>query len=152
MNSITALSTRKNNLSAQFFRYFLVGGVAFIVDFSLLYLLTEFGRLHYLFSASIAFVAGIVVNYALSVTWVFDHRSIDNRMHEFAIFAVIGILGLAFNAALMWFFTEQVGLHYLLSKIVAAALILLFNFGARKALLFSAGAGDKKSTIGPSNV
>lgn len=152
MNPITALAPKKSNLSAQFFRYFVVGGVAFTVDFALLYLLTEFGHIHYLFSASVAFMAGIAVNYTLSVTWVFDHRSVNNRIHEFTIFAVIGILGLTFNAALMWFFTELVGFHYLGSKIIAAALILLFNFGARKTLLFSAGAGDKKSTLKQSNV
>ncbi len=151
MNPIAAFSPPKSNLSAQFFRYFVVGGVAFVVDFSLLYLFTEFARLYYLFSASIAFMAGIAVNYTLSVSWVFDHRSVDNRIHEFAIFAVIGILGLAFNAALMWFFTEQVGFHYLGSKMVAAALILLFNFSARKALLFSAGSGDKKPALKQSN-
>jgi len=143
MNPITALTAKKNSLPAQFLRYFIVGGVAFIVDFALLYLLTEFARLHYLFSASIAFMAGIAVNYTLSVTWVFNHRSIDNRMHEFAIFVVIGILGLAFNAALMWFFTELAGLYYLGSKLIASALIFLFNFGARKALIFSYRSGNK---------
>lgn len=140
MNSARSLTIKSNTLQAQFLRYFVVGGGAFIVDFTALYLLTEFGRLHYLLSASLAFMAGTAVNYALSVTWVFDHRSFENRVHEFAIFSVIGIFGLLFNAALMWFFTEQVGFHYLGSKIFAAASILLFNFGARKALLFSARA------------
>lgn len=151
MSSVRSLTLKTDSLSAQFFRYFLVGGGAFVVDFLLLFLLTEFGHIHYLLSASLAFLAGTAVNYSLSVSWVFNHRSIDNRMHEFAIFAVIGMFGLVFNAALMWFFTELAGLHYLGSKMVAAALILLFNFGARKALLFSAGAGDKKSTLKQSN-
>jgi putative flippase GtrA len=151
MNPIAAFSPKKSNLSAQFFRYFIVGGVAFVVDFALLYLLTEFARLYYLFSASVAFMAGIAVNYVLSVSWVFDHRCIDNRMHEFALFAAIGVLGLTFNAALIWLFTEQVGFHYLISKMVAAALIFLFNFGVRKALLFSAGGGNKKAILKQSN-
>lgn len=140
------MTAKTSSFSAQFFRYFVGGGVAFVVDFALLYLLTEFGHIHYLFSASIAFMAGIAVNYALSVSWVFNHRSVDNRMHEFAIFAAIGILGLAFNAALMWFFTELVRFHYMESKMVAAALIFLFNFSTRKALLFST-VGDKKATL-----
>lgn len=152
MRLITSLSVKTDSLPGQFLRYFLVGSVAFLVDFALLFLFTEFGHIHYLLSASVAFMAGIAVNYALSVSWVFDHRSVNNRIHEFAIFAVIGILGLAFNAALIWSFTELVGFHYLGSKMVAAALIFLFNFGARKVLLFSAGAGNKKSTIKQSNV
>ncbi|MBZ0094686.1 MAG: GtrA family protein [Sulfuricella sp.] len=144
MRLIASLSAKADRLTGQFFRYFLVGGVAFIVDFTLLFLLTEFGHIHYLLSASVAFMAGIAVNYALSISWVFDHRSVDNRMHEFAIFAIIGILGLAFNAALMWLFTELVGFHYLGSKMVAAVLILLFNFGARKVLLFSGSRPPKR--------
>lgn len=151
MNSTRFLTLKTDRLQVQFFRYFLVGGGAFVVDFLLLFLLTEFGHIHYLLSASVAFLAGTAVNYSLSVSWVFNHRSVDNRMHEFVIFSVIGMLGLVFNAALLWLFTELAGLHYLVSKMIAAALILLFNFGARKALLFSAGAGEKKSTLKQSN-
>ena len=143
MNLGTALTAKTNSLPAQFLRYFMVGGVAFVADFAALFLLTEFGHLHYLVSASIAFIAGIAVNYTLSVTWVFDHRSLDNKIHEFAIFAVIGIIGLALNTTLMWFFTELLGLHYLQSKGVAAVTIFMFNFGARKALLFS-GRGNQR--------
>lgn len=135
---LSAFFTAKtNNLSSQFFRYFLVGGLAFIVDFTLLFLLTEFGHLYYLLSASIAFVAGVTVNYALSISWVFSYRSVENRMQEFAMFTIIGIIGLVMNDALMWVFTELLGLHYLGSKAVAAALIFVFNFAARRVLLFS---------------
>src|SRR3989338_3757285 len=144
MSLIASLSAKADSLTGQFFRYFIVGGVAFIVDFTLLFLLTEFGHIHYLLSASVAFMAGIAVNYVLSVSWVFDHRSLNNKVHEFAIFAVVGILGLAFNAALMWLFTELVGFHYLGSKMVAAVLIFLFNFGARKVLLFSGRRPPKR--------
>jgi putative flippase GtrA len=147
MSIITALLAKSNSLTGQFFRYFLVGGVAFLADFALLFLLTEFGHIHYMLSASIAFMAGIAVNYALSVSWVFSHRSLDNKFHEFAIFSIIGILGLVFNEALIWFFTERVGFHYLGSKIVAATFILLYNFGARKVLLFSTVTGNEKSGL-----
>lgn len=145
MRLIVSFLTKPDSLRGQFFRYFLVGGAAFMADLTLLFVLTEFGHIHYLLSASAAFMAGIAVNYVLSVSWVFNLRSVDNRMHEFTIFAVIGILGLAFNAALMWLFTELVGFHYLGSKMVAAALIFLFNFGARKVLLFSGKRPPKQA-------
>lgn len=145
MSLIASFSAKDGSLTGQFLRYFLVGGAAFMVDFTLLFVLTEFGQIHYLLSASAAFMAGVTVNYALSVSWVFSNRSIDNRMHEFAIFAVIGILGLVFNAALIWLFTELIGFHYLGSKMVAAALIFLFNFGARKVLLFSGKRPPKQA-------
>lgn len=132
-----ALTAKTSSLHTQFLRYFMVGGVAFTADFAALFVLTEFGCLHYLASATIAFLVGVAVNYGLSIAWVFDQRTIGNRVHEFTIFALIGVAGLLFNLALMWFFTEVLRLYYLESKVVAAGMIFLFNFGARKILLFS---------------
>ena len=56
-----------DNLLIQFVRYFFVGGFAFIVDFGLLYILTEYAGLHYLLSATLSFIAGLVVNYIIRV-------------------------------------------------------------------------------------
>lgn len=137
MNISTALTAKTNSLPTQFLRYFMVGGVAFAADFAALFLLTEFGHFYYLVSASIAFLVGIAVNYGLSIAWVFDQRTIGNRVHEFTIFALIGVAGLLLNLAVMWLFTEVLRLYYLESKAVAAGMIFLFNFGARKLLLFS---------------
>ncbi len=88
-----------DNLLIQFVRYFFVGGFAFIVDFGLLYILTEYAGLHYLLSATLSFIAGLVVNY-------------------------------------IRLFTDCIGTHYMFSKIVAAAMVYLWNFFARKYLVF----------------
>jgi putative flippase GtrA len=70
------------------------------------------------------------------VSWVFNKRKLDNRTFEFGIFAIIGIVGLGLNEVLLWFFTQELLIYYLLSKIFAAAIILFWNFFARKYLLF----------------
>lgn len=137
MNCLTALIAKTNSLPGQFLRSLAVGGGAFTVDVALLYALTEFGHLHYLLSAAIAFLVGIALTYLLSITWVFARRSMANRMHEFAIFALIGLSGLLLNLVLLWFFTELGRLHYLNAKIVTAGLIFLLKFGTRKKILFS---------------
>lgn len=137
MNLGTLFIAKTNNLPIQFVRCLMVGGVAFLADFAALFLLTEFGHLYYLVSASIAFLVGVAVNYGLSIAWVFDQRTVGNKAHEFTMFALIGVIGLLLNLALMWFFTERLGLHYLGSKAVAAGMIFLFNFGARKIMLFT---------------
>lgn len=121
----------------QFLQYILVGGIAFVVDFSVLFVLTDKVGLHYLTSATVAFLVGLLVNYALCVAWVFDVRAFSNRGHEFVIFSSIGIAGLILNNGLMYAFTDLAGLHYLLSKLVAAGLILIFNFALRRAILFT---------------
>jgi putative flippase GtrA len=121
----------------QFVQYVIVGGLAFVVDFAVLYLLTDQVGLHYLLSASIAFLLGLCVNYLLCVVWIFDFRVMNSRAHEFAIFGLVGVAGLALNNMLMWVLTDLADLHYLASKLVAAALILLFNFSARRSILFT---------------
>jgi putative flippase GtrA len=130
------LKDQTNKTRIQFFRYVLVGGAAFIVDFLSLYILTDFFGVYYLISAAIAFILGIIANYFLSITWVFNKRSIENRHFEFGIFAIIGIIGLGLNEAFIWFFTEDLQLYYLYSKIIAAVIILFWNFFARKLTLF----------------
>ncbi len=120
----------------QFFRYIFVGGAAFIVDFVSLFILTDFFGIYYIISATLAFILGLIANYALSISWVFNKRTLDNKKSEFAIFAVIGVIGVILNALFIWIFTEYIDLYYLISKIIAAALILFWNFFARKMTLF----------------
>jgi len=131
------MTGKTDNVFIQFFRYGIVGGLAFLVDYGLLYLLSDKCGLHYLLSASIAFIAGLVVNYLLSIFWVFSESKYQDKRKEFAIFAFIGVIGLGLTEGLMWLFTDLTGLHYLLSKLITAALVLLWNFFARKAVLFT---------------
>ncbi len=122
--------------SIQLFRYIFVGGVAFVIDFFVLFSLTEYVGLHYLLSAAVAFLFGLMVNYGLSRAWVFSQRVITNGYMEFGVFAGIGVIGLGFNELLIWLFTEYSGFHYLASKALTAVLVLVWNFSARKLVLF----------------
>ena len=133
----TVLFGTSGNVLHQFTRYWIVGGLAFVVDFGSLYLLTEFAGLHYLVSAAVAFLFGLVTNYLLSRAWVFDRRTMDTATAEFAIFTMIGLVGLGLNEVIIWSLREKGHLHYLLSKAIASAIVLIWNFGARKVALFS---------------
>lgn len=113
-----------------------MGGIAFLVDFGLLYLLTEFAGLHYLISAAVSFLFGLLANYFLSRVWVFDRRTMGNATVEFAVFAVIGIVGLGLNEGIMWFVSEKIHFHDMIAKAVSAGIVLIWNFGARKFVLF----------------
>jgi len=131
----------KNILSfidTEFYRYIIVGGLAFIVDIFSLYIFTEYYHIHYLISAIVSFIFGMLVNYFLSVIWVFKNRSIKSKHMEFVIFVLIGIVGLFLNEFVIWIFTEVIFMiHYLYSKVISAFLIFLFNFYLRKKILFS---------------
>ena len=116
------------NLFIQLFRYTLVGGLAFVVDFGLLFFLTEYVRLHYLISATISFLAGLLVNYVISTQWIFRDSKIKNKKVEFILFGLIGVIGLILNNVLIYLFTDVVGLYYMLSKLVTAIIVYMWNF------------------------
>ncbi len=120
----------------QLFRYGFVGGLAFLVDYGTLVLLTEFAGMHYLLAATISFILGLITNYLLSITWVFNQHKLNNRWVEFLLFAFIGVVGLGLNDTIMFLCTERCGIHYTLSKIIATAIVFFWNFLARKLILF----------------
>jgi putative flippase GtrA len=132
----TLLFGATGSLLQQFSRYIAVGGVAFVVDFGLLYLLTELLGLYYLISAAIAFLFGLLTNYSLSRLWVFDRRTIKNVAVELVIFTAIGIVGLGLNEVIIWFVREKIHFHYMIAKAISAGIVLIWNFGARKTVLF----------------
>lgn len=130
------INKNTGNIFHQFFRYIIVGAIAFIADLTSLFILTDVFGFYYIISASIAFVIGLMINYYLSIKWVFSKRNLSNKWIEFQIFAIIGIVGLFLNALLIWIFTDYIGFFYLYSKIITAILILFWNFTARKIILF----------------
>ncbi len=134
LNTILKQETERTII--QLFRYVFVGGAAFIVDFGSLFILTDFFGIYYLISAAIAFILGLIVNYILSISWVFNNRKLDNSTLEFGVFTLIGIVGLGLNEVFIWFFTAEVGFYYLISKIISAVIVLFWNFFARKYVLF----------------
>ena len=123
---------------AQLLKSVLVSLIAFAIDFATLVALTEAAGLHYLLSAALSFLVGATVSWALSVIWVFPVRRFSSKAVEYLLFIAVGVVGLGLNEALLWVFTEPLGIFYMASKVIAAALIFFWNFGARKLVLFTA--------------
>ncbi len=128
---------KNDSTHIQLLRYAVVGGCAYSVDFGALFFLTDYLHVHYLVSAAAAFSLGLLTNYTLSVLWVFSKRSISNKQKEFLLFALIGLVGLGFNEAIMWLFTGLASFHYLVSKLFSTVFVFFWNFLARKKILFS---------------
>lgn len=136
---------RSVQLTGQFARYTVAGGIAFIADFSTLIFLTEQLGIDYLLSSVCGFSLGVLINYQISIHWVFEQRSCDSRLLEFIIFTIIGITGLGLHTFSMWLLTEAVGLFYVASKLISTALIFLYNFSARRYLLFTARTAGREN-------
>ena len=118
------------------FRYFLVSGFAFLVDIGVLWILVQYFSWWYLAAATASFLSGIIVGYVLSIRMVFNYRRLKDRRIEFLSFAAIGGVGLAINAAVIFAAVKYFGVYYLVAKCVAAGFTFVFNFFARRQMLF----------------
>lgn len=117
------------------FRYLFVGGISFIADYAVLFLLKEFGALHYLLAAALAFCAGIAVNFILTKLLVFQ-VIMQNKFYERSIFTLICLAGLLYTEGIMFILTDLLGVHYLFSKIAATVIVFFWNFFAKKLILY----------------
>lgn len=59
----------------------------------------------------------------------------SEKNKEFLIFVILSIIGLAINELIMWFFVEEFSLHYILSKVIATIIVMVWNFITRKMFL-----------------
>lgn len=121
----------------QFFRYIFVGGIATVVDWGALFLLTECAQIYHLTSAVFAFIAGLITNFILSKLLVFKASEARvNGVFEFVSYAMIGAVGLGITELIIVLFTNGLKIHYMISKAIATAVVLVWNYMARKLLLY----------------
>lgn len=131
-----AFKGKTQKTGIQVFRYLLVSGASFAVDFSVLWILTEFAGFHYLVSAAISYLSGLAFNYFLSILWVFHSSKLKSKTAEVLIFVLIGVAGLGLNELILWVWTGLLGLHYLVGRGVSAVIGYTWKYVARKWLLF----------------
>ncbi len=139
---MTALLTmmfkgRSSSALVQFCRYVLIGGCSFLVDFATLVVLYRYCGLHYLAAATVGSLFGLATIYTCSVLWVFNERTVKNPVLEFAVFAVLGVVGMGVTLVVMFLGVDLIGLDVAPAKIVAAGVAFVWNFGSRKLLLFT---------------
>ena len=134
-----------DNTLIQFFRYLFVGGFAFIVDFVLSYALFRFAfheqKEYAIITNSVSFLASLVTNYLLSTFWIFKTSKVENKLVEFISFAAIGVVGLLITMGITELFKVWLGdttsLFQIIAKLVSTAVSFLWNFFARKILLYT---------------
>lgn len=116
-------------------KFGVVGVIAFCIDYGILALLTEVFGVNYLVSATISFTVSVVFNYVASMRYVFTHKEGTSKRREFIIFVVLSVIGLGINNLCMWAGVELFGIHYLITKIGATAIVMVWNFVTRKIFL-----------------
>ncbi len=122
----------------KFFRYAFVGGIAFVVDycgFVLTSVLLGESTFSVVAATTVGFIAGLITNFILSKKFVFTESAKVGAAGEFMVYAVIGIGGYIFNILLMLLFVRFINKYA--AKIIVALIVLVYNYLARKIILYS---------------
>ena len=120
---------------AQVFRFAVAGAVGASIEIGLFFFFIEFTALHYLVANFIAISFAIMVNYFISQKWVFEPGR-HSKAREFTLFIGVSLVALLLNQLLMWGLVDAVELNMKFSKIIAIGLVAIYNYLAKKFLVF----------------
>ena len=119
-------------------RYFAVGGVAACVDIGLFMLFAQYLGLPYLRVAPATFVVATLVNYWLSIRFVFVSGARFRRRWEVALVFAVSAVGLVLNQAILALAVERLGAALLAAKLLATGTVFFWNYFARRLFVFRA--------------
>lgn len=112
---------------SRFIRFCIVGTSGLVINETLLFLLTEFGNLYYLYSAAIAIEVSIITNFILNNFWTWKRDSI-HMLSRLWKFNLVSVVALTINLSVLYIFTSLLGLHYLISNIIGVAAATFINY------------------------
>lgn len=124
----------------QFSKFAVVGITSLAVDYILLLVLVELLHVDFLIATSASFLASVVVNYFLSMRYVFSRRDDLSRKREFTIFAVLSAVGLGLNDLFMFVGVAVLSIGYQVMKLISTFMVTWYNFFSRRRFLDSGRA------------
>lgn len=123
----------KNNFK-DFFLYLIVGGFATLSEWLIFFFLDKL-LLHYAVATIIAYILSTFVNWFAGRILVFKETK-HGFLNEILSIYIASIIGLLLNLAIMWLEVDLLNINEMVSKIIATALVFIYNFLVRKKLIY----------------
>lgn len=126
---------RMRRLIWQFARFLVVGGISFAVDYGLYVVLFHYLGVQYLLASTISFSLSLILNYVLTLKFVFEAKPGRNIALEFTIYIGLNIIALGLNQLILFIAVDGLGISPFVGKLIATAVVLVYNFISRKILI-----------------
>lgn len=140
----------------EIFRFCVVGGIATVVDFFVMGVVLYFfepslypnffhvfigGKAESSLTANmvgtgLGFLIGLLVNYVLSVWFVFICKGNSKTALGFLEFALLSAVGLGLHELGMYVLNSLCGMNEWIVKILMTAIVLVYNYVSRKLFIF----------------
>lgn len=123
-------------IKIQYIKYLVSGCTGAIVNVGILYVLTDWLGLWYLFSTSISLLCSFVVSFTLHKFWTFDNKVMEDVHVQAASYLGVALINLVLNTFFMLVFVEYLHIWYLLAQVISAGLIAFSSFFLYKQFVF----------------
>jgi putative flippase GtrA len=108
-------------------KFGVVGLSGMVIDFSTTYLCKEILKIHKYVSNAIGFTLAASWNYLFNRIWTFESHN-PHMGYEFFRFFMVSLIGLGINTLILWFLVSKLKQHFYLSKLLAIAVVMVWNF------------------------
>ena len=126
---------KNNKLLMQIIKFVIVGGISTVIDYIIFFILHDILKWNTIISNVLGFTVSVIYNYIASIKWVFDVNKDNDQKKQFIIYVILSIVGLIINTGIVYVCVDIIRLYSLIGKVIATAIVMVFNFITRKAFL-----------------
>jgi putative flippase GtrA len=116
-------------------KFAVVGFASLAVEYLFLGYFLNILEMDYLLATTLSFAISIVVNYILSMKFVFSHKEDMSRKREFTIFAILSAIGLGLNDLYMFIGVGLLNMGTMAMKLISTFFVTWYNYFSRRKFL-----------------
>lgn len=126
----------KKNISVNFYKYIGVGSIAALVDISIFTVFAKLLGFNYLIVALVSFAIATLVNYFLSIKYVFKSGARYTKSTEIFAVYIVSFFALLINEIILYVLIDLLFIEMIFSKIMATGIVFSWNYLIRKNYIF----------------
>lgn len=123
---------------ARIYRFIMSGGTATIVNLTVLYALTEFAGVWYLYSAMIGWCLGFLTSFVLQKFWTFEDSVASAAARQAAKYFILQAVNAMLNATGMYLLVSVLGIWYMLAQVLLGVALAIWTYIILRRFVFRA--------------
>ena len=125
---------RKYKLVNQLTKYTITGVVSNIIEFLLIYLLTDCVQIWYIYSNVMASTTALTLSFFVNNYWTYGKKKIELR--SIISLLLVHLANIVIDSLLLYVFTSVFLFYYLLSKVFVVGFSYIRNFFISKYFIY----------------
>jgi putative flippase GtrA len=117
------------------FKYSIVGGIGFIIDFLITWFFKEKIKINPFLANSLGFLIAVISNFVLNKYWTFNEIH-STSSTQFLKFFFVSITGLLLNNFFLYLLTSKTKINFYASKFIVIALVFFWNYSLNTIFTF----------------